>query len=411
MTSTATSTATATATATATSTTTSTATSTAFLIAVAVLGLAAAAPARAASRLKELVDVQGVRDNELFGYGLVVGLTGTGDTERVLFTQQSVAGMLGRLGVRVDAKDVRARNVAAVMVTARLPAFSRPGQHLDVTVGSLGNARSLAGGVLLLTPLAAADGQVYAVAQGPVQTGGYDVFAAGSSISKNTPTSGRVPAGATVERAVTPSLTGPTLLLGLHHPDFTTASRIAVAINGSLGKGAAAPPASTGATSAPTAARALDPAAIEVTVPERFKDDPVALMAQLEGIEVEADSRAKVVVSERTGTVVAGERVRIRPVAVSHGGLQVSVSLQSVVSQPGPSFSRAPNPNARTVESQIAVTTATEESRAAVALPATTTVQDLAKALSTLGATARDLVSILQAMKAAGALDADLEVI
>lgn len=380
------------------------------LAALAALALATAAlPARAAVRLKELADVQGVRENALFGYGLVVGLNGTGDTERVLFTQQSVAGMLGRLGVRVDAKDVRARNVAAVMVTARLPAFSRPGQHLDVTVGSLGNARSLAGGVLLLTPLAAADGQVYAVAQGPVQTGGYDVFAAGSSLSKNTPTSGRVPAGATVERAVTPSLSGATLLLGLHHPDFTTASRIASAINGSLAsKGTAAAPA---AASAAPAARALDPAAVEVTVPERFKDDPVALMAQLESLEVEADARAKVVVSERTGTVVAGERVRIRPVAVSHGGLQVSVTIQPLVSQPGPSFSQAPNPSARTVIAPVGVPSATEESRGAIALPATTTVQDLAKALSSLGASARDLVSILQAMKAAGALDADLEVI
>ncbi|GEJ59180.1 flagellar basal body P-ring protein FlgI [Anaeromyxobacter diazotrophicus] len=428
-TSTATATATSTTTATATSTSTSTATATAtatasltstaarcgVLAAVALLALGAAAPARAAVRLKELADVQGVRENELFGYGLVVGLAGTGDTERVLFTQQSVAGMLGRLGVRVDAKEVRARNVAAVMVTARLPAFSRPGQHLDVTVGSLGNARSLAGGMLLLTPLAAADGQVYAVAQGPVQTGGYDVFAAGSSLSKNTPTSGRVPAGASIERAVTPALSGPTLVLGLHHPDFTTAHRIAAAVNGSLGgaKSGAAPaePAPAGAAPPQPPARALDPAAVEITVPERFKDDPVALMAQLEVIEVDADERAKVVVSERTGTVVAGERVRIRPVAISHGGLQVSVTVQPLVSQPGASFSQAPNPNARTVVSQAGTPAATEESRGTIALPATTTVQELAKALSTLGASARDLVSILQAMKAAGALDADLEVI
>ena len=362
----------------------------------AALALVAPAAAGAAVRVKELVDVQGVRDNELFGYGLVVGLDGSGDTERMLFTQQSVAGMLGRLGVRVDPQQVRARNVAAVMVTARLPAFSRPGSRLDVSLGSLGNARSLAGGILLITPLTAADGQVYAVAQGPVQVGGYEVQAAGSRVSKNTPTAGRVPAGATVERAVTPSLAGATLLLGLRRPDFTTASRVASAVSTALGG---------------QGARALDAAAVEVTVPEAFRADPVGLLAKLEVLEIEADGVARVVVSERTGTVVAGERVRIRPVAIAHGGLHVSIATQPVVSQPGPSFSQVPNPNARTVVAQVATPTASEESRGAIALPATTTVQDLAKALSTLGASARDLVSILQAMKAAGALDAELEVI
>ncbi len=363
---------------------------------LAVLALLAPTQATPAARLKELANVQGVRDNELFGYGLVVGLNGSGDSERVLFTQQSLAGMLGRLGVRVDPLQVRARNVAAVMVTTRLPAFTRPGTHLDVSVASLGNARSLAGGVLLITPLNAADGQTDVVAQGSVQVGGYDVASQGSSLSKNTPTAGRIPGGATVERAVTPSLGGATLLLGLMRPDFTTASRIATAVNGALGgKGA----------------RALDPAAVEITVPEAYKDNPVGLLAKLEVLEVEADGRARVVVSERTGTVVAGERVRIRPVAVSHGGLQVSITSQPVVSQPGPSFSQTANPNARTVAANVAVPAANEESRATVALPATTTVQELAKALTTLGASARDLVSILQAMKAAGALDAELEVI
>ena len=370
-------------------------------IAVAVAAAAAsvaAAPSSAsgAVRVKDLADVQGVRDNEVFGYGLVVGLNGSGDTERVLFTQQSVAGMLGRLGVRVDPQQVRARNVAAVMVTARLPAFTRPGARLDVAVGSLGNARSLAGGILLITPLTAADGQVYAVAQGPVQVGGYQVAAAGSSLAKNTPTSGRVPAGATVERSVVPPLTASKLLLGLRRPDFTTASRVAAAVNRALGG---------------QGAHAIDSAAIEVAVPDAFRDDPVGLLAKLEVLEVDADEVARVVVSERTGTVVAGEHVGIRPVAISHGSLQVSVTSQPLVSQPGPSLGRTPNPNARTVVEHQATTSATEESRAVVALPATATVQDLAKALDTLGASARDLISILQAMKAAGALDAELEVI
>jgi flagellar P-ring protein precursor FlgI len=365
------------------------------LILTTVALLALASPASAAVRLKELADVQGVRDNDLFGYGLVVGLNGSGDTERVLFTQQSVAGMLGRLGVRVDALQVRARNVAAVIVTARLPAFARPGARLDISVASLGNARSLTGGVLLLTPLTGADGQVYSVAQGPVQVGGYEVQGSGSSVSKNTPTTGRVPGGAMVERSVTPSLAGATLLLGLRRPDFTTANRIAAAVQGALGG---------------QVAKALDSAAVEITVPDAFKGDPVGLLAKIEALEVEADAPARVVVSERTGAVVAGERVRIRPVAVSYGGLQVKVTTQPLVSQPAPSFGKNPNSNARTVVAQVSTTSASEESRGTLALPATTTVEDLAKALNTLGASARDLVTILQAIKAAGALDAELEV-
>jgi len=370
------------------------------VLALLLLGAALlflALPARGAVRLKELADVQGVRDNELFGYGLVVGLAGTGDSERVFFTQQSVAGMLGRLGVRVEPRDVRARNVAAVMVTARLPGFARPGARLDVAVASLGNARSISGGLLLVTPLTAADGQVYAVAQGPVQAGGYAAGASGSSLSKNTPTTGRVPGGGTVERGVVPKLEGP-LLLALRRPDFTTASRVVAAVNGALGDGVA---------------RALDPAAIEIT-PPADQPDVVALLARVEALEVEADGRARVVISERTGTVVAGERVRIRPVAVAHGGLQVAIASTPVVSQPNPFSSGAPGQpggGARTVVERSAVPTASEESRQAVALPATASVEDLAKALNALGATARDLVSILQAMKAAGALDAELEVI
>jgi len=367
--------------------------------ALALLALlaATAAPAWASARLKELVDVQGVRDNDLFGYGLVVGLNGSGDSQQVLFTQQSIAGMLGRLGVRIDPTQVGARNVAAVMVTARLPAFARPGARLDVTVASLGNSRSLAGGVLLLTPLAAADGQVYAVAQGSVQVGGFEAQAGGSSSqTKNTPTSGRVPSGAMIERSVTPSLAGGTLLFGLRQPDFTTANRIAAAMRGALGG---------------QGARALDDAAVEVTVPEAFKGDPVGLVAKLEVLEVEADSPARVVISERTGTVVAGERVRIRAVAVSHGSLQVAINSTPIISQPGPSFSQTPAAGAHTVVAHKTSTKATEEAHSTIALPATTTVQDLAKALNTLGANPRDLVSILQAIKAAGALDAELEVL
>ena len=222
-------------------------------------------------RVKELVDVQGMRDNALYGYGLVVGLAGTGDTEYVFFTSQSISGMLGRLGIRIDPHDVRVRNVAAVMVTARLPAFTRPGSHMDVNVSSMGNARSLAGGVLLITPLTGADGQVYGLAQGPVQAGGIDVTAFGSSFQKNQPTSGRVPAGATIERAVAPNLDKETLTLGLKRPDFTTATNLVEAINKALGE---------------EAAKAVDPAQVELKVPAAFKGKVVGLLTKLETLEI-----------------------------------------------------------------------------------------------------------------------------
>jgi len=343
-----------------------------------------------AVRLKELVDVQGVRENALFGYGLVVGLAGTGDTEYVFFTSQSISGMLGRLGIRIDPHDVRVRNVAAVMVTARLPAFARPGSRMDVSVASMGNARSLAGGVLLVTPLTGADGQVYGLAQGPVQAGGIDVAAFGSSFQKNQPTSGRVPSGATVERAVLPNIEKDALTLGLKRPDFTTANNLAEAINKALGE---------------EAAKAIDPAAVEIKVPAAYKGKSVSLMTKLEGLNVESDEKARVVVSERTGTVVAGERVRIHPVAIAHGGISISVQANPMVFQPN-AFSQG-----KTTQTKQAQIDAKEKEKAMVALPATSTVEDLTKALNLLGASPRDLIAILQAMKAAGALDADLEVL
>lgn len=346
---------------------------------------AAAAPVR----LKELADVQGMRENALYGYGLVVGLAGTGDTETVFFTSQSISGMLGRLGIRIDPHDVRVRNVAAVMVTTRLPTFSLPGARLDVNVSSMGNARSLAGGVLLVTPLTGADGQVYGLAQGPVQAGGFDVAAYGSSFQKNQPTSGRVPAGATVERAVTVNLEKDALTLGLKRPDFTTANNLADAINKALGE---------------EAAKAIDPASVVVKFPAAYKGKSVSLMTKLEALQVEADERARVVVSERTGTVVAGERVRIHPVSVAHGGLSISIQATPMVFQPN-AFSQG-----KTTQTKQAQIDAKEKEKPVIALPATSTVEDLTKALNLLGASPRDLIAILQAMKAAGALDADLEV-
>ena len=354
-----------------------------------LLGSLAVVPkARATVRIKDLASVQGVRENQLYGYGLVVGLAGTGDDQQVLFTAQSLSGMLGRLGIRIDPKDMRFRNVAAVMVTASLPTFTRPGSRLDVSVSAMGDARSLEGGVLLITPLAGADGVTYAVAQGAVQVGGYAVSAAGSQVRKNQPNSGRVPEGATVERAVTPDLTAGPLVLELKTPDFTTASRIAAAVNKVLGDGSA---------------KANDPASVEVTAKDT-KLSPVDVLEKIERLEVEADSHATVSVSERTGAIVAGENVRLRPVVVAYGGLQVSVAMHPAVSQPAP-FS-----NGQTRVTQQAQIDALEQKNAAIALPAATTVTDLAKAMNELGASPRDLVSILQAIKTAGALDADLEV-
>jgi len=358
-------------------------------LALALAAAAAPSPAHAA-RVKELADVVGVRENALYGYGLVVGLAGTGDTERVLFTSQSVAGMLGRLGIRIDPKDVRSRNVAAVMVTATLPPFGRPGSGIDVAVASMGNARSIQGGVLLVTPLTGGDGRVYAVAQGPVQVAGFAGGTRNASFQKNTPTSGRIPGGGIIERAVDTSLGGGPITLALHRADHTTASRIAAAVNGKLGQGVA---------------RATDPAAVELTLPEARRADPVGFLAEVEALEVEADGRARVVVSERTGTLVAGEGVKLRPVAVAHGGLQVRVQREETVSQPNP-FGQG-----RTVQTSSDRATVGEEGGGAVALPATATVEDLAKALNLLGAAPRDLIAILQAVKAAGALDADLEVL
>ena len=340
-------------------------------------------------RIKDLVDVQGMRENALYGYGLVVGLANTGDSTQVSFTAQSISGMLGRMGIRVNPIDVRVRNTAAVMVTTELPSFSRPGTRIDVSVSSMGDARSLSGGVLLITPLTGPDGMVYAVAQGPVQAGGFDVMSAGSHLQKNHPTSGTVPGGATVERTVSPDLEKVPVVLGLRRPDFTTALRIADAVNKSLGE---------------EAAKANDPALVQVKIPASWKGKVVAMLSQLEALEVDPDQRARIVVSERTGTVVAGQGVRIRAVAVAHGALSISVRQTPWASQPGP-FSQG-----KTVSGKTAVLDAQESAKPAVALPATSSVEELVKAFNLLGVSARDLVAILQAMKAAGAIDADLEV-
>jgi flagellar P-ring protein precursor FlgI len=355
-------------------------------------GLLVALPSQA-ERLKDLASIQGVRDNPLIGYGLMVGLDGSGDqTMQTPFTIQSLNNMLGQLGVTVPAgTNMQLKNVAAVMVTATLPPFVRPGQNLDITVSSLGNAKSLRGGTLLMTPLKGADGQVYALAQGNMVIGGAGASASGSSVKINQLSSGRIPAGAIVERAVESPLGGDgTLMLELHTSDFGTAQMAMEAINRSFGPGTAT---------------ALDARVIQVTAPAR-PEERVGFLARIQNIDVvPAQAVAKVVINARTGSVVMNQNVRLNDCAVAHGNLSVVINTEPVISQPNPLSGGA---TIATQKSQI------EISQAGGALQVVrggASLADVIRGLNTLGANPQDLVSILQAMKAAGALRAELEII
>ncbi len=332
--------------------------------------------------------LSGGRSNQLFGYGLVVGLAGTGDSSGAFFTVQSVANMLNRLGIVVPPARLRVRNVAAVMATTELPPFAREGDRLDVTISSLGDARSLVGGVLLQTPLQGADGNVYAVAQGPVAVGGAGESAGGSKAQINHLTVGRIPGGAIVERTVPTSVAeNHVVSVVLLQPDFSTAVRVAEAINKGLGKSLATP---------------VDAARVEVSVPADYPGGLAAFVARVESFTVRPDVSARVVVNERTGTVVIGGAVRILPVVIAHGNLRIEVRSEPQVSQPPP-LSRG---ETRVVpRTQITVT---PEPGALVPIPGTNSVQDLARALNALGVSPRDLIAILQALKAAGALQGEL---
>jgi flagellar P-ring protein precursor FlgI len=352
--------------------------------------LAPAEPVHAA-RIKDLTSIAGVRDNQLIGYGLVVGLNGTGDGGGAEFTAQTIGSMLRALGITVDPNDIRVRNVAAVMVTATLPPFARAGGHVDVLVSSLGDAKSLQGGTLLLTPLRAPNGEVYAVAQGPVSVGGFAAGGrAGGGVQKNHPTVGHIPAGALVEREVSFQFNSKErLTLILYNPDFTTSARLVEAINGQMGEGLAS---------------AVDSGTVEVRVPAHYRGNQVAFIAALENLEVEPDSVAKVVLDERTGTVVIGENVRISTVAIAHGNLSIEIKETPQVSQPPP-FSRGQT--VVTPESDVRV----QEDRAnLLLLPQAVTIRDLVRALNSIGVTPRDLIAIFQAIKTAGALQAKLEI-
>jgi flagellar P-ring protein precursor FlgI len=346
----------------------------------------------AAIRLKDIATFKGVRPNQLIGNGLVVGLNGTGDGTNVDFNIQELANMLSRMGINVSRDKIKVKNVATVAVTALLPAFARSGSKIDVQVSSLGDAKSLQGGTLLLTPLKGVDGQVYALAQGPVSVGGFAAGGqAGGGVTKNHPTAGRIANGATVEREIPLDfLDQESFTLSLHEADFTTSQRAVTAINRGL-RG--------------NFALSRDGGTITVKIPPRFKGQVVPLLASLENLEVIPDSVAKVILDEKNGTVVMGANVRLSTVAVAHGNLMVRIKERPRVSQPLP-FSEGET----TVVPDTSVTTQEGENRLMV-LPEGVSIGQVVQALNAIGVTPRDLIAILQAIKAAGALQAELEVI
>jgi flagellar P-ring protein precursor FlgI len=366
------------------------------LIALSVL-LASAAlwwPLQAqAVRLKEIGAVQGVRSNQLMGYGLIVGLDGTGDqTTQTPFTSQSLQAMLQQMGITVPAGTaMQVKNVAAVVVTATLPPFAQPGQPLDVNVSSLGNAKSLRGGLLVATPLKGADGQVYALAQGNVIVGGAGASAGGAKVQVNHLNAGRVPEGATVERSVpTPWLQGSVIQYNLQADDFNTAREVAKAINKAKGDGTA---------------EAIDGRSVTIALP-RAPGERVAFIADLENLNIEqAIPAARIVINARTGSIVMNQAVTIGPCAVAHGNLSVTISSTPVISQPSPLS------QGQTVATEKTDIRINQEPGAIVQLPAGTKLTEVVKALNALGANPQDLLAILQAMKTAGALQAELEVI
>jgi len=363
------------------------------------------------ARIKDISSIKGIRQNQLLGYGLVIGLNGTGDKGGTKFTIQGLVNMLEHMGVHVDPDEVKVKNVAAVVVSAKLPPFARIGKKIDVILSSIGDAKSLVGGTLLLTPLKGVDNKVYALAQGPVSIGGFSTGgAAGGGVTKNHPTVGRISGGASIEKEIPLSIMSKNeMTIILNNPDFNTADRAVKAINSRFGE---------------SIAKSIDSGTLKFRVPEEFQNKVVNLIAQIGEIEVEPDSIAKVIVNEKTGTVVVGENVRIQKVAVAHGNLSIQIKEKSNVSQPqafAPSGGGiAPRqmgggtvvaPGGSTVvtpESQVSVA---EESSRLLLIPKGRTIGELVNALNAIGVTPRDLITILQAIKAAGALQGELEII
>lgn len=356
-------------------------------------GFLGSTPADAASRLKDIVEFEGVRENMLVGYGLVVGLNNTGDTLKTgHFTKQSLQSMLNRMGVKPTDDGLDSKNVAAVMVTAALPAFARQGGRIDVTVSALGDSSSLLGGTLLVTPLLGADGEVYAVAQGQLAVGGFQAGGDAETVTKGVPTSGRIANGAIVEREVNFSIANlKDVKLTLRNPDFTTARRVAQAVNAFLGTNAARP---------------SDPTTVRIQVPSSYDGNVVGLLTDIEQLRVEPDQIAKVIVDEQSGVIVMGENVRISSVAIAQGSLTIRVTEADQVSQPGP-FAEVGTTT--TVDRTNVEVDEGEERRLTVLKPGVT-LQELVNGLNALGIGPRDMITILQAVKAAGALQADIEV-
>lgn len=349
--------------------------------------------AHAASRVKDLATFEGVRDNMLVGYGLVVGLNGTGDDlKKISATVESLIGMFERVGVNTRDGKLEPDNVAAVMVTATLPPFARQGSRVDVTISSLGDAQSLQGGTLVVTPLMGADGNVYAVAQGQVQVGGFSAGGAAETIVKGVPTSGRIASGAIVEAEVDFDLSEMRAFkLGLHNADFSTARNMAQAINAFMGTPTAAP---------------TDPGTVQVVMPEGYRGSVIDLMTDIERLRVEVDHPAKVVIDENTGTIVIGENVRISTVAIAQGSLTIRVTETPQVSQPAP-FSEG---GETVVVPRTEVTVDEGEDNRLAVVETGVNLQDLVNGLNALGVGPRDMISILQTIKAAGALQAEIEV-
>jgi flagellar P-ring protein precursor FlgI len=356
--------------------------------------LLAPVQALAFSRVKDLVDVQGIRDNMLVGYGLVVGLAGSGDSLRnAPFTQESLNTMLERLGVNTRGDTMQTKNVAAVMVTANLPAFSGQGTRIDVSVSALGDAKSLQGGTLLVTPLFGADGEIYSLAQGPVAIGGFTAQGAAASVTRGVPTAGRISNGAIVEREIGFKLADATTLkLSLHNPDLTTATRIAAAVNTYLGSAIAS---------------VSDPSTIHLVVPPNYANGVVGLLTDVEQLKVDPDEPAKVVIDEQSGVIVMGSDVRVSTVAIAQGNLTIRVSETPQVSQPMP-FSKTGTTEI-VPRTQIQVDDSHGNKMAVLSEGAS--LQRLVDGLNALGVGPRDIISILQAIKAAGALQADIEVV
>lgn len=352
--------------------------------------LALACVGRAETRIKELVSIEGVRDNQLIGYGLVVGLAGTGDRVQTVFSAQSLTNLLQRMGLTVSPTAIQVKNTAAVMITATLPPFAQPGSRIDVTAAAIGDAPSLQGGILLMTGLKGSDSQVYAVAQGPLVIGGFVAGGQGNSKVVNHPTVGRMPNGAIVERTVPAPAFGNQLRLQLQQADFATSARIASVVNKRF----------AGAAHADNSAR------VTIGVPEDWQKQPTEFIAEIESLTIEPDTTARIIVNERTGTIIMGKQVHIAPVAIMQGNLTVEIQTTQEVSQPN----ALSNGGTTKVTPQVS-TTVTQDAAKNLVLKNGATVEELVQALTSIGSTPRDIISILQNLKAAGALEAELAVI